>query len=73
MPAGAFGKGVGERSRHRLGEPQRVAVGRVLRIEAFERELGEDGDVGSLSGGGVDGREPAADVVGSCRARRVAG
>ena len=63
VQAAPFGKGVGEGSRHRLGEPQRIAVGRLLGIETFERELGEDGDVGSLSGGGVDGGEPARDVV----------
>ena len=39
------------------------ASGGLLRIEAFERELGEDGEVRPLRGGEVDGGESACDVV----------
>ena len=64
MTAGAFGERVGHRPGHRFGEPQRIGVGGMLGIEAFERELGEDDELRALRGGLVDRLEPAADVVG---------
>ena len=64
MPARAFAERVGDRSGHRLGEPQRMRVGRMLRIEALERELGEARRPPRPEPRPLDRREPAGDVVG---------
>ena len=64
MAARAFGERLGQRTGHRLGEPERIGVGGTLRMEPFERELGEDDERRALRRRLVNRLETAPDVVG---------
>ena len=68
LPANASvsGPGTGSASRQRIG------VGRTLRIEPLEGELGEGNDRRARARRPLDRREPAADVVLLCRRSPVA-
>ena len=52
------------RSVERLGELAKVRLGRTLRIEPFEGELGETRQLRAVAGRGLERGQPARDVGG---------
>jgi len=69
--AGAPGESVGRRSRHGLGLRRGVGIGRPLRVEGLEGQLGEAGQVRTLAGGLLERRQSERDVGGLLGRRRL--
>ena len=55
-------KGLHRRTVERLGQIAKARIGRPLRIEPLEGELGEACQLGAVARGGLERRESARDV-----------
>src|SRR5688500_7540638 len=63
MPPRAVGEGLGDRSGYGFSVPERIAVGRPLRIKPVEGQFGKHDQRRAGVGRGVDGVETALNVA----------